>query len=159
MNAVSPFDAAAPSILPHGDAPPAFFFPGPVHPIPPGEGGRGRHGNNTMALRSYPLAQAVGSGWAQPPQGKLCPLSLTNNAPVAIREMGQMCGNARFQPMFSQHFGKNNHIIRFGRNFAKQLLQGDTPLGNSWSKSEFLNCQRKFRLTSSFQRFLVIGHQ
>ena len=30
--------------------PPAYFFPGPFHLIPPGEGGRGRRGdNNTMA--------------------------------------------------------------------------------------------------------------
>ena len=35
--------------------PPAFFFPGPVHPIPPGEAGRGRRGDNTMMLPKGPV--------------------------------------------------------------------------------------------------------
>ena len=55
-----------------GISPPAFSFPGPVRPIPPGEGDRGARGdNNTMAFCTYPLAQSGGSGGAKPHQGGL----------------------------------------------------------------------------------------
>ncbi len=57
--AAPPFHGETPSLRPHGHLPPRVFSLRPVRPILPGEAGRGRCGNNTMAFPMDPVPSIV----------------------------------------------------------------------------------------------------